>query len=96
MYNCHQEVTWLVNKRLEPVNKPIKKYASLEPYLSTDQPPTMQKTAQSIQYKEKRLEVIVRFSSNSLAKGLKKTPKEWRVPIMATVVTVVTMTITQP
>jgi len=52
--------------------------------------------AQNIINTENRLEVAARLRSNSLAMGLKKTPKEKRVPARAIDVIRVIKTITHP
>ena len=89
-------MAWLTNNRLKPVNKPINKITSLGPYLSRAQPLTAIKIAQNIIFAEYKLEVAALVSSNSLARDLKNTPKERRIPPRVPAKTRQATTITQP
>jgi|TARA_B100000315_G_C14229960_1_gene430459 hypothetical protein len=96
MNNCHRELAWLVNRRLKPVNIPIKRTIILGPYLSTAQPPKIAKTPTSTILVDKIAEVAVRVKLNSLSMDLKKTPKERCIPHRVILIIKKTTTTTQP
>ena len=80
MNNCHGALTWLANNSPRPVESPTTRIMSLGPYLSEDQPPRIEKMEPSAIYVEKMPEVAARLSRNSPSIGLKKTPKDMRIP----------------
>jgi hypothetical protein len=80
MNNCHEEVTWLVNSKLRPANRPIRRITSLGPYLSEAQPPNIANPLLNTDFNEMIQEVAARVKWNSFSIDLKKTPNDEWIP----------------
>ena len=70
----------LVNIRLKPVKKPIRRTTVLGPYLSNNQPVMKAATPARTILIDTIVDVVVRDMLNVLSMDLKKTPNDWTVP----------------
>lgn len=80
MNSCHGELVWLVNNRLRPANRPIRRRTIFGPYRSIASPPTKAVMPASSILTDWMEEVTARLKMNSLSIDLKKTPKEICIP----------------
>ena len=80
MNSCHGDLVWLVNSKLSPVKRPMRKITFFGPYLSRAHPaPRATKPART-KLADEMDDVIARVRLNSLSIDLKNRPKDDNVP----------------